>query len=1324
MWFLAIIAIPSLAQTPAASMGVPSLRPPFPLAQCTVVHPSSEVGVVQAQRIAEAIQTLGGSPLIVDAATALEPSGLRLKDEIARRPHVLLGNINTNRGLLEYYADLLDFSDAYHPGGDGFVLRTVPRGSGRGGDALIVGASSDEGLRRGCDRLMELLAAANGLTLPYVFETKLGGAVAESLPLRTWPEPFEPDRWINVPYTQMINLPGFAYALAAYVPAAQVTVAGLLKGAEENGGWYPVGDYDLEWLARAWGYVRDAPCVTEQDAQTIDNALLQTLYRDQNEYWRARDGSRIGGRHQTMGTSAFYAAVRLLLRRGSPDPVARGQLETWAAECAAYFANATKTFHDDIEGIPSYHSFQPIANEALRTGAAEYFEQTLDLAVRRALAVTDNLGFYAGTGTYEEARPGTTRTGIMLGYPLAMAAYLKSDAGYEWLLRHFPGTTRNTWGFLVVWGARAFFRPLEVPAQEPKDLLGVLVVPLGAYRQAKLGDKAPTGAYEKVCLRDSFDPRGQYMVIQGFQEIGADNLPPRDANSIIRYTDLGHIWLYANSERSGNLHRNAVYVSDGLNETYGAPACELVGNVDVGPIAVVASRLRNYVAADWTRTVFWRKGRYFVVIDLLTQTREGEFLATCTFRTPCPAEASEQGMRAWEGDAELRILNADGVPQSVRRYPGLEGAGIPTFLRQRQPMAQGIGSHVVFRNLIYANDPGRTLSLQLRPVGDWAGMVRGQTPDGEEFCLIGVCPEGGRIADGLLKTSESFFLISPDALICTPGAVELNGTRITPDTPGPQIRTELERLWNSLSEAKAPTGATRHPRLAEHLLSFHNFSPRGEAILGPDLTVVPPPTGGLALDLIDGTIPLWQAVSFPREDDVQLNLDLRQGERIAAIEIATGLVAGTNVLPNPDNLPPPRPASLRLDGTPREVEFVPGFTYEPLHKGVVCPMGRWRVDLGGIQARHVQILLPKHAWPGGAGIREVIVRRAGTNEVTPTHAEEADIDGDADAELLLAADSGEVVCLSSSGTEEWRQTLGGPITALECLDFGEGRPAILAATREARLYRLTAGGGIAWVADFIHMTQENGDLPTAYSIGHWTDRNGRPEIVCGNYNACSFVTPDGAGVEYCRAAGAFETMLLPEAMDLNEDGVEDQLLYNVWHSISVIDGAQRKSLGYRSAPGGEGLCMEWWSRNPSEPLLLIAAESGVGLMNAKTGQYRWLREISPLSGCVIGDFGRDIGRVGVVTKRDGFVLAFNEAGDIVRRTRIEEMIDCAAAVELPDGSLRLVMGTERGIIAFDRELRDPVLIAPGTARKLLASSRPGTLIVLRPTATVDVLGLR
>jgi hypothetical protein len=415
---------------------------------------------------------------------------------------------------------------------------------------------------------------------------------------------------------------------------------------------------------------------------------------------------------------------------------------------------------------------------------------------------------------------------------------------------------------------------------------------------------------------------------------------------------------------------------------------------------------------------------------------------------------------------------------------------------------------------------------------------------------------------------------------------------------------------------------------------------------------------------------------------------------------------------------------VALDGAARAVEFRCGFTCEPLHKGCVCPMGRWRADLGGAQARVLELTLPKDAWSGGAGMREVIVRRAGTTDVAPTHLAEADLDGDGSHELLLAADTGEIVCLAADGRELWRRTLGGPVTALRCLDLGEAALAILAATREARLYRLSATGEVAWTVDFLPLAAENGDLPTAYSLSRWTGSDGKPEIVCGNYNACSFVTPDGSRMRYCRANGAFETMLLPDGLDLTGDGVEDQLAYNVWSSLSVIDGAQRKNVGYRGAPGGEGLRFDWYRRNAGEALLLIAAENGVGVTNAGAGEYLWRQDIAPLSGCGVGEFlGGEAGQVVVVTKRDGFLVAISESGEVIRRTPVGGPLDCMAVVRLPGGADVPVASTDSELIAFDTGLRRWEVVAQGPATRLVALAEPGTFAALRPTGAVDVFRL-
>jgi len=1304
-------------------MLAPALREDLDLAHVAIVCPGSETGRQAGVRLCDAVARAGGDAVLKDPTEALDETGLRLRPEVAAANHILLGDINSNRALLPYYVDLLDFSDAYMPGPGGYVIRSVPEGTGFGGDCLVVGASDDAGLDAGVARLVDLLDASADGRLAYTFEAQLTGGVANAVLQPPWSEPYDPARWTTSSPMDMASLPGYVYALSAQPTAARMAFAGLLRGATADG-WYPVSDYELEWLTRAWGYVRDAECVSPEDAATTDGALYETLVHYENEFWRRRDGSVIGGRHQTMGTSAFYAAVRLLLRRGQPTAEARQRLETWRDECAAYFANAARAFHDDMEGIPTYHSFQPVCNEALRSGDAAYVEANLDLAVGRALAVTDNLGYYAGTGTYEEARPGAARAGIMLGYPLAVSAYLRDDSGSEWLLRHFAGVGRGTWGLMVGFGARAFTRPVSAPAAEPRGLLGVMAVPLGPYRESRYASPHDGALFEKLCLRNGFGARDQYMVLEGYQGAGADNLPPRDANSIIRYTDLGHIWLCANSERSGNFERSAVYVSDGLNATHGSDTCELLQSLGAGPVALVASRLRDYVSTEWTRNIVWRKGAYYVVIDEVLQRGDEECGATCSFRTPCFAEPTPTGMRAIDGDASMEITGVDGYAASVTRSATREGAIIPTMLRQRTRLPGGDGEGVVFRNLLQAREPGQPPWLAARPAGRQVLMVCGELADGPELALIGVCRPGDALSVGPFELAAPLFYISPTAVVPADGSIRLSGAPLGGSTGVVSLTVELTRLWESLPTPGTPSTAGTAMREADRLWSFDGFDPVGEPVLGVDIMTDPEPVSGLALDLVDGMIPLWQGVAFPGGQDVSIRLRLREPVPIDSIEIATGLVAGVNGLPNPQ-AGATRSATLVLDGTPRSVAFSSGYTCEPLHKGCVLAMGRWRARVGDASARDVEIGLPATEWPADSGFREVIVRRVGASGTAPTHACCADINGDGRDEVVVATDTGEVDCLRDDGTPVWRRYLMAPVTALECLDLGDGEPAVLVTTREANLHRFKANGDEAWEVSFLSLANENSDLPTAYSIGQWLRPDGEPEIVCGNYNACSLVRRDGSDMSYCRAAGAFETMLLPRGVDLNGDGVQDQLLYNVWQSGTVVDGASRKATAYRSLPGGDGLYLGPMPGDPDPHRVLVAAENGVGLMDAATGQYVWRRDVAPLTGCVVGRFPAVAeGLLVVVTKRDGFVLVFSADGELLRKTPTDDLLMSAAVVPGADGGDILVAASEGRVIAFDADLRTYGEVAPVSASRLMPTGDPGTFMALGTRGSVEAFRLR
>ncbi|UCH34864.1 MAG: hypothetical protein JSV65_00475, partial [Armatimonadota bacterium] len=649
------------------------------LTDCVIVFPMDESRRASAAGLFAWLTARGLRPEMIPASKALDETGLRIRPELRGRTLLLIGDINTNRAMLPLYAGFMDFTDDYHPGRSGHVVRTVVNPFGTGANAIVLGSSSSWAARTAVERFIELAGAGEGPCVPYLCDIELDAEAKEALAfIGPRDAPADEAEFAGRDPFDLATKQAWQYALTGArrcAVGARVGFLGMLENSERR---FMVGDYTLEPLVRAWGMLCDSGVFSPQEVGEIDEGFLRTLIASQDEYWRATDGSGIGSRHQTMGTSAFLAAVRLLLRRGAPNAAARELLERWQRECRAYFDNAVTTFHDDIEGMPSYHSFQPVANYALEEGVAEYFgmrpggadaglgarrgpvtrtsslplrgegggeRAPLELAVRRALAATDNLGYYCGTGTYEEARPGAVKAGIMLGYPLAMAQCLNRDGRARWLLRHFQGTGVGTWGLLSAYGARAFAAgPGAVRERRPDEWLGVLTVPLGRYRYDRLshdrrsarerGKWYTTAPYErtfeKLCFRNRFDPAAQYLVLQGLQGLEADNVPPRDANSIIRYTDNGHVWLIANTDRQGNFYRNAVYVSDGTNAEPQPAACEAVAVADFGHVGMTATRLPDYSGGDWTRHIFWLKGKYFAVVDTVRLQRDGQFAVFCT----------------------------------------------------------------------------------------------------------------------------------------------------------------------------------------------------------------------------------------------------------------------------------------------------------------------------------------------------------------------------------------------------------------------------------------------------------------------------------------------------------------------------------------------------------------------------------------------------------------------------------------------------------------------------------------------------------------------
>ena len=1285
-------------------------RDPIPLAKAAIVAPASP----RRTRLAEALRAAGADVVEVLPQDALDATGLRLTADVLDRTVVATGGIHTNRAVLPFYAHYLSFADALYPGAGGYTVRTITQPFGPATAAVALEASDSTGEESAVTRFIELLG--DSLNLPLTFETHLA-----------------PD--VQARAAKVRSL-GLRYALTADPASATGCADKLLASADDRTGWFRFGDYGIERYIREYHYIQDAPGVTAEQTRELDKGLFDTLLASEGVWWRRRNGRSIGGRHQTMGTSCFTAGVHLARRRCVPNDEARAKLGQWWSECEAYWGNACSTFHDDLEGIPVYYCPEPTLDWALMMAFDGYLGEQLPRAIARALAVIDPLGTYAGTGTYEECRPGGLYKPVPWGWLLSVGEYFHPDAGFGWLRANVPNTGTGTWATARDGAGFRTFTAGRVPTARDQGP-HVDVVPLGAYRHDRLAhdpaDARQTGgfyipgdvdsSFEKVAFREGYQAGDQYFVLQGYTPHSADNQPPWDANSIIRYTDLGHVWLHSNSEKSGNLFRSAVYCTDGLEQGTRASGCELVarsaGSCAAHGVEVISSRLPGTTGCDWTRHVVWKAGSYAVVIDELTRTRDGDFGLTCTWRTPQQAWLEPNGMIAREGHASFRVVNVDSVRLSLEDAAEIEGAAVPTMLRQSQPLGKNT---TVFRNLLYASNPADPADLAVRPIGSSAVLVKGTIGGEKELALIAIGDPQEPVDISGFEVTGTAAYVGSTGWVSAGGGVKLrdNPDRIAPSSSigsgstSPTMRTRLEMLWRQ-SEPNARPGQTgAGKQTARRSWRVEPLSPLPPPAAAPVLTWDVEPSGNPAT-LTDRVVTRWATTSWPRRQDVRITIDLREELPLSRIDLHVGSDWGHNVIPAEDAYPGDRIVkatfsndAFRTDARESDLTFTCDATFEACHKGVVYPVKRWTCTGIAARARQIRLHFDAATLERGARFNEIAVRPEAPSSARFVGHVVRDVDGDGKDELIAWSGHAEVAVIQADGTVLLSKRMPGYITSADCYpDLGHNGPRLLVTTREARLYCLDMTGEELWRVDFLESAKLNGDLPTGYSTGVIHDREGAPIIVVGNYNLATFVNPAGKVVKYQRLPAAYYTMMLPSGADFDGDGVQDIATCEVWGDLSVVTATMERRAGMR-IPRGKGVALEYWDERRSR--MLVCTENGLGIADLAKLEFEWLASVTPINDCAVADV--DGAKEIVLAKEDGYVLAYNEAGELARKILIGQPVRAIAHV----GS-RLVAAVPGRLI----DVADQATLALGEYRRLAVVG--DTLVAMGDGGVVDAFDL-
>jgi hypothetical protein len=372
-------------------------------------------------------------------------------------------------------------------------------------------------------------------------------------------------------------------------------------------------------------------------------------------------------------------------------------------------------------------------------------------------------GFSSGNGCHIRTWAG--------GSLVVAAAFYYDDPQCRWFVRNRNLSLGSEGGYhLPMHSAYDMVGKVEPPTR----YLGVRALPFDEriYRalsnpetpgrwemRLRLLPDLPSKAADRVSIRDGFDQQDAYMYLATSQDMRLDF--PTQNNSIARYTDLGDIWLYANTYDGSTWSRSVVNCSNGGSFVPRA-ACQIDALANFGrkgesphlperpetqrgtgplspEVSIVASTEIDSGGADWTRTIVHWKGHYFAVLDRMLARQNDDYTFTCRWRS-LPAAALENGV--WTATAPggnvLRIQSAEDLVQTSEAWP-CDGAASPAILQQYKSGHLAEHQEMNYLNLLYVSGQQRPDEFETKKLGSRAMLVKGKTKEGPHLAMLGVC---------------------------------------------------------------------------------------------------------------------------------------------------------------------------------------------------------------------------------------------------------------------------------------------------------------------------------------------------------------------------------------------------------------------------------------------------------------------------------------------------------------------------------------------------------------------------------------------------------
>lgn len=632
---LAALVAPAIAAAPADDEAaarlpdLPELRLDLADRSCVIVaSPSGKMGEAVAKLSHALEEATGAAPRVLDGTA--EPATL------GQGPVILLGSMIDNLAITRLYFAAYDFTDAAFPGPEGCVVRTIRDPFGTGGHVLLLGASDAGGVAAAVDWLIAHVRA-DGPGIGYVnhvqpgpFADRIRSVTDEYLRLAEadWPRVGGSGSW---DYMIAIAKAGLGYLRTgdeAYLPVFQREMLYFL----EHDVYHPSPEAPqmlhgfVSTILNVWDLLRDHPAFTPDERRRIDEAFLYMARSGEGPRRLASAIKRrvVRDNHGTRSALDAYFLGRFFSRRFQLD-----EAQAWLDTARAYFEPQMASAKPvcDSWGHQWNSSLFNTVVYAMAAGRNDYFQsEPFRLAAERAIIAHGDTG--------------------PSGY-LAACAVASGDMSYLALESRpdaipweptpvLPRGDEKMRSFATGKPPRARPALLDV-AVAPVDPLWYDTIDTAGFNPGGLyvADVPRPQCFDKISLRESFDPQGYYLLLDG---VSGGHHSFQNANCIVWYREGGFTWLprqdfqfaggsmsvrnengvfaALDAEGPGRIHRYSRLLYAGSKPPYHAAAVSLDG---VGPV-------------DWERHVLRKSprngsGAWTLVVDRLLAHAAGQLSA-------------------------------------------------------------------------------------------------------------------------------------------------------------------------------------------------------------------------------------------------------------------------------------------------------------------------------------------------------------------------------------------------------------------------------------------------------------------------------------------------------------------------------------------------------------------------------------------------------------------------------------------------------------------------------------------------------------------------